>query len=131
MAKHPPDPGHGKTQRLLEVLITRLDTLIDLTKQLLCAAQAEKARDIAMALTIDDIVTKISNEATVVDSISTGVDAAVAKLAELRALVAAGGADPAKIQAALDAIDAASAQLQSKSDAIAAAVVDPPVIGTP
>lgn len=75
---------------------------------------------------IDDVLAKLTAEKTVVDSVAVGVDAAVARLAELRALVAAGAQDPAKIQQALDAIDADTALLTTKKDELGVAVATTP-----
>lgn len=71
---------------------------------------------------IDDILVKLAAETTVVASVALGVDEAITKLAELRAIIAAGATDPAKIQQALDQIDADTALLTSKKDALGAAV---------
>lgn len=71
---------------------------------------------------IDDILVKLEAETTVVASVAVGVDAAIAKLKELRDLVAAGANDPAKVQQALDSIDASTAQLVSKRDELGVAV---------
>lgn len=106
----------GKGRRLDVFLhIEGMTEVVDLLRQIVL-------KEGQIMAGIDDVITAITAETDVVSSVGIGVDSAIAKLVELRALVAAGGTDPAKLQAALAAIDANTQLLRSNKDRLGTAV---------
>lgn len=109
--------AHGQEFHNIAVALARLEQLLLQLKQ----------KEIAIMAGMDDVLTELADNTSVVESVGIGVDAAVAELDRLEQLVLAGGADPAKIQQAVDSIRASKAKLVEKRDALGAAVA----AGTP
>jgi hypothetical protein len=64
VAKPDPKPGpdgHPKTHRLLETVITRLDTLITQNNDLIALQRAEQLREEAMAIDLSELVTEVED----------------------------------------------------------------------